>query len=198
MAEATALRGWVYLFPIYIEPAFLDSAACERVRRAMDVGVAEQAEVLGGTIERRDELRRVMSIEPEGSVIRDVEERLETRRDAIARFFGVDLSEREGSGFLRYPPGGFYTPHRDRAAAASWPGAARRAVAVVIFLNGSLDGEPGGEFRGGTLRLFVNDDVVDVEPRQGLLIAFSSDLLHEVTEVREGTRDAVVDWFYGA
>jgi len=163
----------------------------------MDVGVVDPAAVLDGTIEPRDEVRRASSIEPDASVIRHVEQHLEARRETIARFFGVELSDREGAGFLRYATGGFYAPHRDRVADASWPGAIRRTVAVVIFLNSSLDGEPKGDFRGGTLRLFEHGRVVDVQPRQGLLVAFSADLLHEVTEVQDGTRDAIVDWFYG-
>ena len=185
------------MIPVYFVPAFLDAGDCSRIRHAMDAGTPEGAEVLDAEFERRDEVRRAFSIDPDVQVIRDVEARLEAARGAIARFFRVDLAEREGTGFLRYPPGGFYAPHRDRAVAASWPGAARRAVAIVVFLNGSLDRESSGEFRGGTLRLYSGEESVDVEPQQGLLVAFAADLLHEVTEVREGTRDAVVDWFYG-
>ena len=183
---------------LYRMPGFLDAESCARIRRAMDAGDADQAEVLDGTIAARDRVRRAWSIEPEASIIREVEQCLDRQCQAIARFFGIPLSGREGTGFLRYPPGGFYMPHRDRAVLASWPDAARRAIAVIVFLNGSRDGQPDGEFDGGTLRLFVEGDVVDVAPRPGLLVAFAADLLHEVTAVQGGTRDAVVDWFYGS
>jgi predicted 2-oxoglutarate/Fe(II)-dependent dioxygenase YbiX len=182
---------------LYSENTFLDAAQCERIRLAMDAGYGEQAEILAGTIEPRDQVRRAWSIQPEEAVIRDVEARLDLQRDAIARFFHLDLADREGAGFVRYPPGGFYAQHRDRAADASWPDAARRTVALVAFLNGSTDGGQDGEFSGGTLRLFFDEKVVEVHPRPGLLVAFAADLLHEVTEVRDGTRDAIVDWFYG-
>ena len=69
---------------------------------------------------------------------------------------------------------------------ASWPEAARRSVAVVLFLN--------GDFEGGLLRLFAGE-TIEIAPQAGLLVAFPADLLHEVTVV-SGTRDAVVDWFY--
>jgi predicted 2-oxoglutarate/Fe(II)-dependent dioxygenase YbiX len=187
----------INVLSVYVEPAFLDSAACSRIRRAMDAGVPEDAEVLDATFERREEIRRARSVDPDALVIGEVETRLEARRETIARFFGVEISDREGAGFLRYPPGGFYALHRDRAVAASWPGAARRRIAVVVFLNSSLERDASGEFRGGTLRLFLNEEALDVEPQQGLLVAFVADLLHEVTEVRDGTRDAIVDWFYG-
>jgi SM-20-related protein len=139
-----------------------------------------------------------VSVEIDADVVRQVEARLDARRDALAGFFGIGLSDREGAGFLRYRPGGFYAPHRDRADVASWPGAARRAIAVIAFVNGSRDVEARGEFRGGVLRLFVEGEAIDVHPRQGQLVAFRADTLHEVTEVIGGTRDVIVDWFYGA
>jgi predicted 2-oxoglutarate/Fe(II)-dependent dioxygenase YbiX len=181
---------------IYIERGFLDPAACERIRRAMDAGEPEEAEVLDTSIDRRDDIRRAEVIDVEATVIDQVETRLDSRREAVARFFGLELSGREGAGFVRYRPGGFYTAHRDRADLPSWPAATRRAVALVAFLNGSRDVEPDGEFVGGILRLFVNEGAMDVQPRRGQLVAFPADVLHEVTEVIGGTRDAIVDWFY--
>jgi predicted 2-oxoglutarate/Fe(II)-dependent dioxygenase YbiX len=173
----------------YRHPAFLDAPICQRIRRAMDAGAPDDAEVLHDTIERRDEIRRAASIELETSVVADVERRLEAERDAISAFFGLRLPDREGAGFVRYHHGGFYRPHRDRAVVPSWPGAARRLIAIVTFLN--------GDFEGGLLRLFPDGRTVDVQPEEGLLVAFRADLLHEVTEVRQGTRDAIVDWFCG-
>jgi hypothetical protein len=37
---------------------------------------------------------------------------------------------------------------------------------------------------------------VDVLPHEGMLVAFDAGMLHEVAEVRQGTRDVIVDWFY--
>ena len=150
----------------------------------------DAAEVLAESIEQRDEARRAASIEIDARVLAEVEQRLDGARPAVARFFGVTLGDREGAGFLRYADGGFYRPHRDRAAVPSWPDAARRQIAVVTFLNG------GADFEGGLLRVYCGEDTIDVRPEPGLLVAFPADLLHEVTTVRGGTRDAIVDWFY--
>jgi predicted 2-oxoglutarate/Fe(II)-dependent dioxygenase YbiX len=177
--------------PIYRVPAFLDRETCARIRRAMDTGTAEAAEVLSGSIERQDAARSAVSVEIDPHETDAVERRLDGLRDAVARFFGVALDAREGPGFLRYADGGFYRPHRDRADLPSWPDAARRLVAVVTFLNGP------GDFEGGLLRVYDDGGVVEVRPEPGLLVAFPADLLHEVTTVCGGTRDAVVDWFYG-
>jgi predicted 2-oxoglutarate/Fe(II)-dependent dioxygenase YbiX len=116
----------------------------------------------------------------------------------VAGNFGVTLTSREGASFLRYPPGGLYRPHRDRAVVASWPDAARRLVAVVVFLNSSRAIDVAGGFDGGVLRLFADGEApfVEVHPRAGTLVAFRADRLHEVTPVRHGTRETIVDWYY--
>ena len=183
---------------IYREPAFLDRAACARIVAAMDDGVIEQAEVLDGGFEWDRAIRHATSIDVAPVVLEELERALDSRRSRLANFFGIALAEREGAGFLRYPAGGFYAPHVDRAYVDAWPAAARRAIAVVVFLNGAREGKADGAFNGGTLRIFADGNTMDVVPRAGLLVAFRADVLHEVTEVQDGIRDAVVDWFYRA
>ena len=85
---------------------------------------------------------------------------------------------------------------RDQGDDPQWADAARRAIALVLFVNSSRDASPDGDFEGGVLRLLGPDDAIDVVPEAGTLVAFPADVLHEVTEVRGGVRDAVVDWFY--
>jgi predicted 2-oxoglutarate/Fe(II)-dependent dioxygenase YbiX len=181
---------------LYSDPCVFDRAMCDRIRQAMDAGVVEDAEVLDERMERREDIRRAASIEVPASIGSEVERALDGRRDALAGFFGIPLGEREGAGFLRYPAGGFYAPHVDRADVDSWPAAARRSIAIVVFLNGSREAERDGTFEGGVLRLFASEETIEIAPRAGLLVAFRADILHEVTAVRGGTRDAIVDWFY--
>jgi predicted 2-oxoglutarate/Fe(II)-dependent dioxygenase YbiX len=161
----------------------------------MDAGQRESADVLHDTIEQRDRVRRAAYVDVSEDVLADLEKRLDTRRDVIGAFFGIRLVAREGAGFVRYADGGFYLPHRDRATLPSWPDAARRAIAAVVFLNSSRAVDASGDFSGGVLRL-LDGPATDLTPRQGTLVAFPADRLHEVTIVRGGTRDAVVDWFY--
>jgi predicted 2-oxoglutarate/Fe(II)-dependent dioxygenase YbiX len=165
---------------------FLDGAACRRIRAAMDRGAVEPAEILADSITLDVEVRRATFVDVDAAVVAEVEQRLEAGRGAIAQAFGVSLSAREGAAFLRYEPGGFYLPHVDRAFTPSWPDAARRQIAVVVFLNDDLI--------GGELALI--DAGVDVTPRAGQLVAFDARMVHEVRPVRGGTRDVIVDWFY--
>ena len=181
---------------VFASPAFLDVLTCQRIQRAMDTGVAEPAAVLDDGIRTRDDVRRASSIEVDAESLEAVESRLDAIRGTVAGFFDLPLGEREGASFLRYREGGFYRPHRDRGAGPEWPGAARRQVAVVVFLNGSRTGEDGGHFTGGALQLYVDPHAIQVHPSRGLLVAFPADVLHQVMRVDQGTRDTIVDWYY--
>ena len=167
----------------------------------MDRGASEPAEVLDHRITLDTGARMASSVDVDASTLAGVERRLDRQRAAVDGFFGLHLTGREGAGFLRYGPGAFYGPHRDRAVVASWPGAARRRISLVVFLNDGTgasapDAGVPGEFTGGTLRLHVTgSEPLDIVPRQGMLVAFPATTLHEVLPVREGTRDVIVDWF---
>ena len=178
-------------------PDFLHEQECQVVRQAMNRGTVEAAEVLDGGIHHQLRIRNASLVEPSGHVLELIEARLDACRAEVAAALSMTLGEREGAAFIRYPPGGFYKLHRDRGTHTEWPSAARRGAAVVIFLNSSRQGSRDtGEFDGGVLRLFLPGAEEQVAPEAGLMVAFPADVLHEVTEVREGTRDSVVDWFY--
>jgi predicted 2-oxoglutarate/Fe(II)-dependent dioxygenase YbiX len=184
---------FVIAAPFYVE-TFLDAATCARVRALMDRGAVEPAEILAEGAALDEDVRRAASIDVGPQAVGEIEQRLDAVRDDVARHFGLTLSDREGVNFLRYAAGGFYLPHVDRAELESWPDAACRQVALVIFLNGSAPVPGPGEFSGGELCLI--DGRVDVVPRAGMLVAFDAGALHEVLPVRHGTRDVIVDWFY--
>lgn len=163
----------------------------------MDRGTPAAADVLGEAIVRDEGARRALEVDVDEPALRLAERQLEAQRPNIEAFFGIRLGEREGASLLRYHAGGFYGPHRDRADVPSWPDALRRRIAVILFLNSSRDIDPEGGFSGGVLRIDTGDVPLEIRPEAGLIVAFPADAIHEVTEVRDGTRDIVVDWFYG-
>src|SRR6185503_4167196 len=96
-------------------PAFLSPGECVAIQRGMDAGEAELAEILGGGgIHAETNVRAAAEIEPAPTLIREVEAKLEGCREGLTAALGLTVAEREGPGFLRYPAGGFYRPHRDR------------------------------------------------------------------------------------
>jgi predicted 2-oxoglutarate/Fe(II)-dependent dioxygenase YbiX len=175
----------------------VSASVCQQLRAAMDRGMPAAADVLGEAIVRDESARRALEIDVDEAMLRVAEQHLESQRPDIEAFFDLRLGEREGASLLRYHTGGFYGPHRDRADVPSWPDALRRRIAVVLFLNSARAVDPAGGFSGGVLRIDTGASPLDIYPETGLIVAFPADTVHEVTEVRDGTRDAIVDWFYG-
>ena len=178
----------------------LNEDACEQVRRAMDHGVPEAAEILDRTIELQENVRRSSHIEVDAATLQQLERALDEQREGIEQFFGLRLPSREGVSLLRYTAGGFFKAHRDHGYVDSWPDAARRRVSLVLFLCTSREIEAHGTFSGGELRVYPDDPeapACDIHPRAGALVAFLATTLHEVRPVHDGIRDTVVDWCYG-
>ena len=120
----------------FLADGFLGDDECLACVWAMDAGSSRGSPRCSGSgSETRLDVRRAETIEVERAVLALVEERLDRYRDRVARHFGLSLTAREGAGFVRYLEGGFYRRHVDRADSAAWPDAARRQVAVVVFLG---------------------------------------------------------------
>jgi predicted 2-oxoglutarate/Fe(II)-dependent dioxygenase YbiX len=139
------------------------------------------------------EVRRAWEIEFPDALHDEILARINALRDLFERDFSVRVSPADAVAALRYPKGAFYRAHRDRAARPDAHGLHRRAVSIVIFVNG---GEEPTQFEGGRLRFHAvgRDGALDVTPIAGTLVAFPSSLLHEVTPVTWGTRLTLVTW----
>jgi predicted 2-oxoglutarate/Fe(II)-dependent dioxygenase YbiX len=131
--------------------------------------------------------------------------RLGALRAELADHFKLPLDGHEGPTCLMYQPGGFYEPHVDRSSnEAVQISAARRRVSVVIFLNAMRTPPGRDDYSGGALTFYgVVDDPAwrrfgfGLAPEPGLLVAFPSHVVHEVTPVTAGDRYTIVDWFTG-
>jgi len=156
---------------------------------------AAEIEIEGFAVD--EGVRRTMEVEVDDATVRFADAEMCRARAAAEQHFGITLTGAEGAGFFRYTAGGFYRPHRDSLDEAG--DAFVRRITVVIFL-GTAGGDPAvADCVGGALRLHGDDDgaqPVDITPEQGTLVAFPSDVLHEVLPVEGGVRDVVVDRFY--
>jgi predicted 2-oxoglutarate/Fe(II)-dependent dioxygenase YbiX len=138
-------------------------------------------------------------------VANDINGRIDALRDDVARHFAVPLAGHEGATMLMYPTGGFYETHADSSTdKRSKIIASRRRVSVVIFLNAMRTPPGPSEYSGGALTFYgVVDDPAwrsfgfALAPEPGLLVAFPSHVVHEVTPVTAGDRYTIVDWFPG-
>lgn len=150
-----------------------------------------------------DESRRsVLCADVPKAVESLLESRLAEIKPDLEEHFQVCLAECDGPHFLRYGPGNFYSPHQDVDAAS--PDHLRgRQVSIVIFLNPSTrDPAFEGGYIGGHLTFYGllpgeywDKCAFSLDASAGLLVAFRSDLLHEVKPVTFGQRLTVAAWF---
>lgn len=121
-------------------------------------------------------------------------------RPAVERHFSISLNGHEELQLLMYGEGDFYRSHRDSSFKEGYPEyISRRQISAVVFLNS----EDEGSYEGGALVLYdlvqaSNNRTVGIPVRgsAGTLVAFRSDVLHEVEPVIRGKRFSIVTWFY--
>jgi predicted 2-oxoglutarate/Fe(II)-dependent dioxygenase YbiX len=154
----------------------------------MDRGESTPAEVHANGFVVDRQVRRTLEVEVDSPTVAEVERSIGSVCERVARFFGVPLSEEEGPGFLRYVAGGFYRRHRDvlSDSGEDFP----RRISVVMFLTSA-----GEQYEGGALRIY-QPEAFDIAAKAGTLVAFPSEVPHEVLPVTSGVRDVVVDWFF--
>ena len=132
-----------------------------------------------------------------------VVERLTQLMPEVSERLGVEVSAVQNPQFLMYREGDFFRRHRDSnrdAGAAKF--ARERRVSAVVFLNGESAEPDPNSYAGGALTLYglMEDGEggsigFPVTGETGSLIAFPSDMMHEVTPVSRGERYTVVSWF---
>lgn len=126
---------------------------------------------------------------------------LEAVRPALQQHFSEGTLAWEGPQFLVYRSGDYFRPHRDRPVEPEDDLTRRRRISIVVFLNGTGETTLPETFDGGALTFYgLLDDPrlraigYPLRAETGLLVAFRSDILHEVTPVSRGERHSVVAW----
>ena len=172
---------------LFVRPGFFEDVFCARLCQAISSADLTAAEVYDGKALAVDHtVRRTGQTLLEGSLRREAQRRLEALAPALSAHFETPLTKTEGVSFLRYRPGDFFKPHRDRSAEHTV-----RQISVIVFLN---DDYSGGELQMYGLLPDAPQVGFPVAASTGLLVAFRSTTLHEVASVREGIRMTAVDW----
>lgn len=132
-----------------------------------------------------------------------VEKRLTVLKPQLENYFELDLNKDQGLLFYRYKQGNFFTYHRDNSDNPDAPDILKqRRVSVIIFLN-EMNDEPSLKgYSGGDLVFYgLFEDPIwqsygfHFPSKPGMLVAFRSDVYHEVKPVISGERYTAVDWF---
>lgn len=184
---------------LYCRENFLEPDECRRLRSEMDNAPARKADIQTayGGLEQESSRKTLMAQVPE-ACDRDLRARLSALMPELEALVDLPLHRCQELSFLRYEVGHFFKAHRD-ALPHLPPQVEQRRVSVVIFLN-AQQGEAA--YSGGEFVVFVpprpdSPQLVGlpVQVAPGMLLAFSSRLMHEVRPVSAGQRYSIVSWF---
>lgn len=121
----------------------------------------------------------------------------------LEAWFDVELSRPQDPQFLHYRVGDFFQCHTDKGMNPRNPPEVKdRLVSAIVFLNDEKDEPAPGSYTGGSFIIYgiLNDPRFENQGfkatgAEGSLIAFRSEMFHEVTPVTSGGRFTVVSWF---
>lgn len=188
---------------LFVRQGFLDEVECTRLCREMRTAPHEPAVVTDGRTYRVDKTSRQvlwLSMSEETQVA--MTERLRFIIPDMEEHFGLKLKLNEPLQFLRYNSGDFFQPHADsNAGEESFDHVKERQVTIVAFLNDAAESVGINSYSGGALTMYGLIDGpgwqskgFELQGETGLLIAFRSDLIHEVKPVIDGERYTIVTW----
>ncbi|MGH7849476.1 MAG: 2OG-Fe(II) oxygenase [Thermodesulfobacteriota bacterium] len=191
-------------FGLFVKKSFLDADLCAGIRAEMSSAGGNPSSVVKSDERLLDEkYRRTVTKDVSDETRALLTEKLTGAKAELEAYFGVELSHPQEPQFLFYREGDFFQVHVDRGTDPKNPEAVReRKVSAIIFFNNETD-EPGDEtYTGGSLIIYgiLKDPRFEsrgfkVPGAAGMLLAFRSDLFHEVTPVTSGSRYTVVSWF---
>lgn len=190
---------------LFLVRDFLDPQQCAAVRHEARAAAGHPAPVYieGAEGHVHEDVRKTTSLEVPAATAADVERRLRELLERVGSHFGLSLKDCEPPQFLRYEEGDFFVRHQDGDTdQIEFDHLRVRKVSVVIFLNRGAAAAAVETFGGGELLIYRSNTETGAEPlifpipgEPGLLVAFRSDTVHEVTPVTRGERYTIVSWF---
>ena len=187
------------MFDLHINRDFFDADTCRELIGELRHSQASSALTYGkaeaGLVDER--VRKVTRIRPSRQTIEKVTSRLGNYRASIENHFGIKLSDCEEPQFLCYRVGDFFVAHQDGNTGLTRLESESRRVSITIFLNSQADGSEDGSYGGGALKFsdLKSPEVFELTGESGMLVAFRSEITHEVLPVTHGERFAIVSWY---
>jgi predicted 2-oxoglutarate/Fe(II)-dependent dioxygenase YbiX len=190
---------------LFVRPSFLSTQLCRKITGEVLKSPQDPLEVVDGFSSRtriKSHVRRSQGATVSDSTVALAHATLRTLREELESHFGLSLVDCEKPQFLAYTKGDFFRPHVDGDNASEKPEYIRkRKLSIIIFLNSAISF--ADSFEGGALVLY---GLIE-DPRwkqygfqfvgeEGMLIAFPSDLVHEIKPIVRGRRCTIVSWFH--
>jgi len=186
-------------FDLQIVRNFFDEKTCRELIAEMRDSAASAALTYGkGDAAVDERVRQVRSVSPLPQTVAYVSRQLDEQRADIGERFGIRLTGCEQPQFLCYRVGDFFVAHQDgNTGLVNLESDRTRRISVSIFLNHQSSEPEADDYCGGSLlfsdwRIGARREVVG---EAGMLVAFRSELTHEVTPVIYGERFVIVSWY---
>jgi SM-20-related protein len=185
-------------FNLFLLRNFLDTESCASLRAELALAPTTQAPVYiegtEGTI--HETIRKTTSLHPASETFSQMHELLLRQKSALDDHFGTTLTDCERPQFLRYEKGDFFVRHQDgNSHQSDFDHLRIRRISIVVFLNDSSIQPQENCFSGGALNFYDQTTTFALMGETGLLVAFKSEIFHEVLPVTSGQRFTFVSWF---
>lgn len=184
---------------VFIDKSFMARDDCQAIMQEMHEMPRKQSQVYnvkhGNQVDvtiRKTDLSKVS----EQTYMRIMQTYMELKPQLEA-FFNMPLLGIEVPEFLYYSAGSFFTTHHDVIDLHTNP----RKISTILFLNQQEKEGQEGQYTGGELCLYglhelFKDKGIAMPSSQGLLLAFRSEVMHEVKPILSGTRCSLVVWYH--
>jgi SM-20-related protein len=192
-------------FGILVIEDFIDAALCAELRKATTADARVQATVTTkGLISVDENVRRTQRAKITEPSLSDLKARMLELKPSLEAHFKLTLKGFYEPHILVYRKGDFFHPHRDTYSDPKDSTEVNsRLVSAIIFLNSESKEIAPDTYGGGSLAFYeLLDDPrcksigFPVVGKEGLLVSFAADRMHEVTPVTYGERYTIVTWFY--
>lgn len=177
---------------VFSQDLFWNEPQCRKLCEIAETSNVEDAGVhRDGKLYIDPNFRKTKRILLHQSLFHEIGASLLSIKPRVEEYFQMTLQGLQGIQFLQYSPGDYFHTHADEF---EQPSDSSRKISIILFLNSG--------FQGGDVVLYKDADHYrggngfHIVAQEGLLIAFSSYLLHEVEEVLTGKRFSLVSWFY--
>ena len=186
-------------FNLHAVERFFDAGICrqliDEIRLAETSSALTYGRIDSGAVD--EGIRKVKRARLKSHTVAQVTSRLHEHLPRLQDCFDLPLGTIEEPQFLWYGPGDFFVAHQDGNTKLIQLESDRlRRVSLSIFLNQQSSEDLPDCYTGGSL-VFTDHAIgtrCDVRGETGKLVAFRSELTHEVTPVESGHRFTIVTW----
>jgi SM-20-related protein len=194
---------------LFVQRDFLDRKLCSQVLEEASLAEGELALVLPKNSEKILEAqlcynqRKTDQVYISPTTEQIIRKRILDIKSTLEARFNLKLADIQKPLYYRYRKGDFFAAHQDNSDRVDAPSFLQeRRISVIIFLNEMSEQLTPNSYGGGALTFYGLIDNpqwqqygFNLYGESGMLIAFPSDIYHEVKAVTDGQRYTIVSWF---